>query len=279
MPIASPTIAVPRRIRKTLINYGRHGSDHVEVDCVRHPSYTSFVTINYMQMLLDLMEERQKWIEKRDESLREISRLSELIRATMNMIPAEQLARYEPIFERIEKRPAGLSTAIRACYTGGTGFAAALRRDAEKGSAEKDQRKDGAGVAGREAEESQHGTAPTGSEEKAWFTPVEIRDALKRMGFPFENYKANPLASIHTTLKRMVPAEMEVKTLKSGEKAYRLKSAGEWTQAFAEVREWLRSSYSGAVQSAGSVIAVKRKKDADKQTPAEGEKRGTSGSA
>jgi hypothetical protein len=219
-----------------------------------------FVTINYMQMLLDLMEERQKWIEKRDESIREISRLSELIRATMNMMPAEQLARYEPIFERIEKRPAGLSTAIRTCYTGATGFASALRRDTERGSAK-----------GREAEESR-------SEKDAWFTPVEIRDALKRMGFPFENYKANPLASIHTTLKRMVPAEMEVKTLKSGEKAYRLKSAGEWTQAFAEVREWLQSSYS-AVESAGSVIAVKRKKDADKQTPAEREKRGTSGGA
>jgi hypothetical protein len=246
--------------------------------CIRHLSYIILVTINYMQMLLDLMEERQKWIDKRDESIREISRLSELIRATMNMIPAEQLARYEPIFERIEKRPAGLSTAIRACYTGGTGFAAALRRDAEKESAGKDQRKDGAGVAGREAEESKSETSATGSAKDAWFTPVEIRDALKRMGFPFENYKANPLASIHTTLKRMVPAEMEVKTLKGGEKAYRLKSAGEWTQAFAEVREWLQGGLS-AVQSAGSVIAVKRKKDADKQTPAEGAKRGTSGGA
>jgi hypothetical protein len=229
------------------------------------------VTINYMQMLLDLMEERQKWIEKRDESIREISRLSELVRATMNMIPAEQLARYEPIFERIEKHPAGLSTAIRACYTGGTGFAAALRRDAEKGSVGKDQRKDGAEAAGRKAEESKAETSD------AWLTPVEIRDALKRMGFPFENYKANPLASIHTTLKRMVPAEMEVKTLKDGQKAYRLKSAGEWKEAFAEVREWLKSSYS-AVGSAGSVI-VKRKKDADEQTPSEGAKRGTSGGA
>jgi hypothetical protein len=230
-----------------------------------------------MQMLLDLMEERQKWIEKRDESIREISRLSELVRATMNMIPADQIARYEPIFERIEKRPAGLSTAIRACYTGGTGFAAALRRGAEKGSAGKDQRKDGAGVAGREAEESKSETSD------AWFTPVEIRDALKHMGFPFENYKANPLASIHTTLKRMVPAEMEVKTLKDGQKAYRLKSAGEWTEAFAEVRQWLQSSYS-VMGSAGSVIAVKRNKkdpeqDSDKQTPAEGAKRGTSGGA
>jgi len=226
-----------------------------------------------MQMLLDLMEERQKWIEKRDESIREISRLSELVRATMNMIPADQIARYEPIFERIEKRPAGLSTAIRACYTGGTGFASALRRDAEKESAGKDQRKDGAGVAGREAEKSKSETSD------AWFTPVEIRDALKRMGFPFENYKANPLASIHTTLKRMVPAEMEVKTLKDGQKAYRLKSAGEWTEAFAEVRQWLQGGLS-AVQSAGSVIAVKRKKEADAQpAPPEGAKRGTSGGA
>lgn len=207
-----------------------------------------------MQMLLDLMEERQKWIEKRDESIREISRLSELIRATMNMIPAEQIARYEPIFERIEKRPAGLSTAIRACYTGPTGFAQALRREAGESKSETSTAKD------------------------AWFTPVEIRDALKRMGFPFENYKANPLASIHTTLKRMVPAEMEVKTLKDGQKAYRLKSAGEWTEAFAEVRQWLRDSYS-VVGSAGSVIAVKPKKDADKKTPPEGAKHGTSGGA
>ena len=82
--------------------------------------------------------------------------------------------------------------------------------------------------------------------EKNWLTPVEIRDALKRMGFPFENYKANPLASIHTTLKRMVPAEMETKTLKDGQKVYRLKSAGEWTQAFAEVRQWLTGSFSVA---------------------------------
>src|SRR5437899_12392481 len=112
--------------------------------------------INYMQMLLDLMDERQKWRNQRDEAIREISRLSELIRATMNMIPAEQIARYEPIFERLENRPMGLSMAIRSCFT-------------------------------------------TEAATDKWLTPVEIRDALKRMGFPFENYKANPLASIHTT--------------------------------------------------------------------------------
>jgi hypothetical protein len=231
------------------------------------------VTINYMQMLLDLMEERQKWIDKRDESIREISRLSELVRATMNMIPAEQLARYEPVFERIEKRPPGLTTAIRACFTGGTGFAAALRGNPEK------------------SEPTSIGQEIPGAERKEWFTPVEIRDALKRMGFPFENYKANPLASIHTTLKRMVPAEMEVKTLKSGEKAYRLKSAGEWTEAFAEVRQWLKGNFewhkTTVSSGGGTLIGVRRrneeetiKKDKrESKDPPEGEKPGTSGGA
>ncbi|HEY2168991.1 MAG TPA: hypothetical protein VGJ30_05155 [Candidatus Angelobacter sp.] len=238
------------------------------IDFVRHLSYAPFVPINYMQMLLDLMEERQKWIDKRDESIREISRLSELVRATMNMIPAEQIARYEPIFEHIEKRPAGLSTAIRACYTGATGFAQALRRETEEG----------------ELATAAIDTQSPGAERREWFTPVEIRDSLKRMGFPFENYKANPLASIHTTLKRMVPAEMDVKTLEDGQKAYRLKSAGEWTAAFAEVRQWLQGSYN-VMESAGSVIAVRNKKDQEKEAdaqpapPAEGAKRGTAGGA
>jgi hypothetical protein len=201
------------------------------------------MAINYMQMLLDLMEERQKWLNQRDESIREISRLSELVRATMNMIPAEQIARYEPMFERLENRPAGLSMAIRACFTAGA-----------------------AGLAG--------------SAGKEWLTPVEVRDALKRMGFPFENYKANPLASIHTTLKRMVPSELETKTLKDGQKVYRLKT-GEWTQAFAEVRQWLADSFD-VVESAGNVIAVRRSKkekdtQAEKDPPPEGAKHGPSG--
>jgi hypothetical protein len=244
------------------------------------------VTINYMQMLLDLMEERQKWIEKRDESIREISRLSELVRATMNMIPAEQVARYEPIFERIEKRPAGLSTAIRACYTGGTGFAAALRRDAEKGQPKT------AAIGSEDRDLEKPGTQKPDAERKEWFTPVEIRDALKRMGFPFENYKANPLASIHTTLKRMVPAEMEVKTLKDGQKAYRLKSAGEWTEAFAEVRQWLKGNFEWhktAVNAGGGTLVGVRPRSKEEQEqgdkpdqqdpPAKGAKRGTSGGA
>jgi hypothetical protein len=201
-----------------------------------------------MQMLLDLMDERQKRINERDAAVREISRLSELIRATANMIPQDQLARYEPIFERIENRPAGLSMAIRACFT--------------------------------------DGSAPD-----SWLSPVEIRDALKRMGFPFENYKANPLASIHTTLKRMVPAEMEVKT-KDGQKLYRLKSATQWADALAEARQWVKSNFEShktiVSGGGGSLIGVrprnkeelKQKDKSDQQDqPPEGAKRGTSGGA
>lgn len=55
-----------------------------------------------------------------------------------------------------------------------------------------------------------------------WWKPVDLRDELTRMGFWFEPYKSNPLASIHTTLRRMVPDTVE----KKGDRArvlYRLK--------------------------------------------------------
>ncbi|HKV93718.1 MAG TPA: hypothetical protein VJW20_14315 [Candidatus Angelobacter sp.] len=202
---------------------------------VRHLSYTLLVPIDYMQMLLDLMEERQKWLGQRDEAIREISRLSELIRATMNMIPPEQIARYEPIFERIEQRPPGLSLAIRACLTAAQTTGLLNLKEA-----------------------SVPGIANLSGKE--WLTPVEIRDALKNMGYPFENYKANPLASIHTTLKRMVPGELEAKTLKDGQKVYRLKSAAEWQEAFAEMRQWLQNEFHLIKSPMGEAVVVKRKK-------------------
>lgn len=220
-----------------------------------------------MQMLLDLMEERQKWQGKRDEAIREISRLSELIRAAMKMVPAEKLARYEPVFERIEQRPPGLSLAIRACFTVGTignGFVPA---------------------AGHLLESDKPQTAKNLGEDKTWFTPVEIRDALQDMGFPFENYKANPLASIHTTLKRMIPAEIETKTLKDGQKVYHLKSAGEWSRAFAEARDWLKGNYELHGKGPSVIGERARSKEGQNQCDraedeqAKGKKRGTSGGA
>jgi hypothetical protein len=183
------------------------------------------MAISYMQMLLDLMDERRKWAAQRDESIREISRLSELIRATMNMIPPQQLARYEGIFERIEQRPIGLSAAIRACFAA----AAAPEKLVD--------------LARRMAQSGAPPSAADVSPEKLWLTPAEIRDRLRSIGFPFENYKANPLASIHTTLKRMVPAEMEVKTLRTGQKVYCLKNAADWARAFAEIRESVKGSH------------------------------------
>jgi len=74
-----------------------------------------------------------------------------------------------------------------------------------------------------------------------WLTPTEIRDSLKSIGFSFERYKANPLASIHTTLRRMVPHEVECKTLE-GRKLYRLKTAEQWRSSFQEVGQWLEQN-------------------------------------
>jgi hypothetical protein len=73
---------------------------------------------------------------------------------------------------------------------------------------------------------------------KDWLTPVEIRDCLKNTGAYFEKYKANPLASIHTTLKRMVPHEAECKAV-DGQKAYRLKTVEQWRSSIAEARQWM----------------------------------------
>jgi hypothetical protein len=234
-----------------------------------------------MQMLLDLMDERQKWLSQRDEAVREISRLSELIRATMNMIPAEQIARYEPIFERLENRPMGLSMAIRTCFTAGSAGGTS-GREAEGGKPERGKAEGGRLEA----------TATGSGKEDKWLTPVEIRDALKRLGFPFENYKANPLASIHTTLKRMVPAEMDVKTLKDGQKVYRLKSAGQWAEALAEARQWVKDNREWhktvVIGGGGSLLGARPRNKEDQEQgdkpdqqepPEEGAKRGTSGGA
>jgi hypothetical protein len=42
-----------------------------------------------------------------------------------------------------------------------------------------------------------------------WLTPSHVRDYLREMGFDLTQYRANPLASIGTTLKRMVPDHLE----------------------------------------------------------------------
>ena len=55
------------------------------------------------------------------------------------------------------------------------------------------------------------------SEHKGeWLTASNVRDYLIEMGFELRHYQANPLASIGTTLKRMVPTHLESRTTESG---------------------------------------------------------------
>jgi hypothetical protein len=153
--------------------------------------------LDYRKMLADLIHEREDWFRKRDDALRELSRLSELIRSTLNMLPEEQRSQCDALLESLDRRPAGLTLAIRLCFTAGKERAA-----------------------------------------KDWLSAVEIRDQLRQTGFNFESYKANPLASIHTTLKRMVPHEVECKKV-NGQKLYRLKTVEQWSAALAETLDWL----------------------------------------
>ena len=57
-------------------------------------------------------------------------------------------------------------------------------------------------------------------EHKRWISVSEVRDRLVESGFDFSEYKANPLASISTTLKRMKPDEVETAQFE-GVAAYR----------------------------------------------------------
>jgi hypothetical protein len=115
-----------------------------------------------------------------------------------------------------------------------------------------------------------------------WLTPIEIRDYLKSAGLNFQKYKANPLASIHTTLRRMVPHEVDCKTM-DGQKVYRLKTVEQWRSSIAEGLQWLEESGFDSKQKMGPVFALKRRnRDGEgldrERRKAKGEKHGKVGS-
>ena len=64
-----------------------------------------------------------------------------------------------------------------------------------------------------------------------WLSVSAVRDYLIEMGFDFRHYQANPLASIGTTLKRMVPSYLESSTTAaSGTTLYRRREVEEIKQ-------------------------------------------------
>jgi len=56
-----------------------------------------------------------------------------------------------------------------------------------------------------------------------WLTPPEIRDYLESIGFSFGTDSARGLTSVGTTLRRMVPDELETRAVEGGQTAYRIR--------------------------------------------------------
>lgn len=177
-------------------------------------SYSLSMPIDYVQLLRELMKEREIWARKRDDADREFSRLSDLIRSTVKMLSPEE--RDQCVGDLIEHfdhvYSPGLTNLVRGAFGSG----------------------------------------------KEWLTPTQIRAYLGSIGFDFEKYKANPMASIHTTLRRMVPNEVECKIV-NGQKLYRLKTVEHWGASMLEdVRGWLDQNGVKSKRKAAEVVVVKR---------------------
>jgi len=59
------------------------------------------------------------------------------------------------------------------------------------------------------------------SNPKEWFGPTTIRDKLQESGFDFSGYQSNPLASVHTVLKRFKRTEVKSRKNAAGMQEYR----------------------------------------------------------
>jgi hypothetical protein len=77
-----------------------------------------------------------------------------------------------------------------------------------------------------------------------WLTPPEIRDYLETVGFDFGTSSARGLTSVGTTLKRMVPDEIEAKPLAGRQIGYRSRRYDAKGIIDAEVRKLLRKQAS-----------------------------------
>jgi hypothetical protein len=134
--------------------------------------------VDYVKTVREFLAEREKLLEQRSEIDRKLTNIEAAVRMMVKAFPPEYRHRGEAIVERWDKRPMGLTAAIRLSFT---------------------------------------------DSGKQWLTALDIRDYLESISFSFDEYKTNPLISIHATLKR-IKDELEMKILPNKKKAYRLKA-------------------------------------------------------
>jgi hypothetical protein len=74
------------------------------------------------------------------------------------------------------------------------------------------------------------------SRPREWFDAVKVRDKLVKDGFDFSGYTSNPLASIHTVLKRFKRTDVKVRKNAVGMKEYRSVMRSQRQSAYPPVR-------------------------------------------
>ena len=153
---------------------GKHAAGDPRLKAAVMLDLSNNKSMDYLQLLDDLVREYDGGLRRRLDADRELTRLDALIRSTVRMLAPEHQTRGEHVLDHIESRPVGLTTMIRLALSDGD-----------------------------------------------WQTPRQIRDALVQGGW-FAAYKSDPLPSIHTTLKRMMPETVESKAGRDGGRLYRL---------------------------------------------------------
>jgi hypothetical protein len=154
-------------------------------------------SINYYSMFAELVTRHTQLVQQRNEIDSEVTKLKQLILATLPLLPEDKQSLFQAEIEKMEEQSGGLLSAIRLVFS------------AHKGE---------------------------------WLTPTEVRDHLTAMGFNLTQYRANPLASIGTTLRRMVPSQLDSKTSPDGQVLYqrRLTLLDQMGRAHLEKLKWQR---------------------------------------
>jgi hypothetical protein len=129
--------------------------------------------VDYKSIVNDAVLKLGLAVQRRDQAEIEITKLRQLISATVNMLPEQERAAFDRQIDEVLKADKAKSSSL----------VQAIRAMLQATSRNK------------------------------WLTVSQMRNCLVTSGFDFSDYQSEPLASVSTTMKRMKPEEVETTSI------------------------------------------------------------------